>query len=73
MKILVKSPLPGKIIGVKVSEGQEIKKGQVLVILESMKMHNEIASPYDGVVTKVFTFENDKPGKDTDLIELEKF
>lgn len=72
MKTLVKSPLPGKIIGVKVSEGQEVKRGQVLVILESMKMHNEIVSPYDAVVTKVFTSENDKPGKDSDLVELEK-
>lgn len=72
MKTLVKSPLPGKIIGVNVLEGQEVKRGQVLVILESMKMHNEIASPYDAVVTKVFTSENAHASMNSDLVELEK-
>ena len=49
----VNSPMPGKIISVKVSAGQSVKAGEVLVILEAMKMENEITAPRDGVVTAV--------------------
>jgi len=47
------APMPGTIIAVHVSEGDHVRAGQPLVVLESMKMHNEIASPIDGVVRKV--------------------
>ncbi len=46
----VKAPMPGTILDVKVQEGQSVKKGQVLVILEAMKMENEIQAPCDGKV-----------------------
>jgi biotin carboxyl carrier protein len=72
MKTLIKSPLPGKILGVKVSKGQEIKKGQVLVILESMKMHNEILCEYDALVTGVSTVVGDFVNINSNLVELEK-
>ena len=49
----VKAPMPGAILAVKVSEGEQVKKGQVLLILEAMKMENEILSPGDAVITKV--------------------
>lgn len=49
----VTSPMPGTILGVKVSVGQSVKKGDVLVILEAMKMENEIPAPCDGVVASV--------------------
>lgn len=49
----VKSPLPGTITSVKVAQGQSVKKGQLLVTIESMKMENEILSPSDGTVTSV--------------------
>ena len=45
--------MPGKILGVKASAGQAVKKGQVIVILEAMKMENEILAPRDGVVVGV--------------------
>jgi biotin carboxyl carrier protein len=45
--------MPGTILGVKVSVGQSVKKGDVLVILEAMKMENEIPAPCDGVVASV--------------------
>ena len=46
----VKAPMPGKILSVAVSAGQAVKKGETLLILEAMKMQNEIAAPHDAVV-----------------------
>lgn len=47
---LLKAPMPGLVVAVPVVEGQEVKEGDVLLILESMKMQNELKSPRDGVV-----------------------
>ena len=49
----VASPMPGNILDVKVSAGTAVKKGDVLLILEAMKMENEIMAPCDGTVTAV--------------------
>lgn len=49
----LKAPMPGMVIAIPVSEGQAVKKGQVLLILESMKMQNELKSPRDGVVARI--------------------
>ncbi len=49
----LKAPMPGLVVAVPVTEGQPVKKGQVLVILESMKMQNELKSPRDGIVSRV--------------------
>ncbi len=49
----VKAPMPGNILDIKVSNGAKVKKGDILVILEAMKMENEIAAPQDGTVTVV--------------------
>jgi len=50
---VVPSPLPGNVLSVKVSVGQAVKAGDVLVIVEAMKMENEIAAPCDGVVRQI--------------------
>jgi biotin carboxyl carrier protein len=50
---LIKSPMPGIIIAVSVVPGQMIKKGDQVIILESMKMENELRSPKDGLVLRV--------------------
>ncbi|MBN3036577.1 MAG: acetyl-CoA carboxylase biotin carboxylase subunit [Bacteroidales bacterium] len=49
----ITSPMPGKVIKVNVSEGDTVKKGDVLIIVEAMKMENNITSPRDGVVEKI--------------------
>ena len=49
----VKSPLPGSVVNVCVSEGQDVKKGDTLLILESMKMENPILAEQDGKVAQV--------------------
>lgn len=49
----VNAPMPGTILDVKVTAGQAVKSGDVLMILEAMKMENEIMAPKDGTVTSV--------------------
>lgn len=52
-EFLLRAPMPGLVVTIPVNEGQEIKKGQVLLILESMKMQNELKSPRDGMIGRV--------------------
>ncbi|GER81221.1 MAG: biotin/lipoyl-binding protein [Anaerolineales bacterium] len=49
----LKAPMPGLIVAIPVNEGDPVKKGQTLVILESMKMQNELKSPKDGTVGRI--------------------
>ncbi|MFP4323318.1 MAG: biotin/lipoyl-containing protein [Anaerolineales bacterium] len=48
--VVIKAPMPGLIVDVPVAEGQQVTKGQTVVILESMKMENELKAPRDGVI-----------------------
>ena len=49
----INAPLPGSIVAVKVTVGQSVKKGQVVAILEAMKMENEVVAPEDGTVKAI--------------------
>jgi biotin carboxyl carrier protein len=49
----VSSPMPGKIVAVKSTVGQAVKKGDVILVLEAMKMENEIVAPQDGTVASI--------------------
>ena len=49
----LKAPMPGLVIAIPIKEGQEVKRGQVLLILESMKMQNELKAPRDGKVSRI--------------------
>ena len=49
----VPSPLPGTVLQVKVAAGQAVKAGEILVIIEAMKMENEVVAPRDGTVAQV--------------------
>ncbi len=51
--VKISAPMPGKIIATKASVGQAVKKGDVILILEAMKMENEIVSPQDGVIASI--------------------
>jgi biotin carboxyl carrier protein len=49
----LKAPMPGLVVAILIEEGQEVKKGQVMLILESMKMQNELKAPRDGVMGRI--------------------
>jgi biotin carboxyl carrier protein len=49
----IKAPMPGMVLNILVTEGQEVKKGDALIILEAMKMENILKSPTDGVIKKI--------------------
>lgn len=51
----IDAPMPGTIMDIKVNEGDSVKAGQVLLILEAMKMENEIVAPQDGTVSAINT------------------
>jgi len=51
----ITSPMPGNILGINVSAGDLVKKGQTLMVLEAMKMENEIMSPIDGTIVSLNT------------------
>lgn len=51
--VKVTAPMPGKILGIKTQVGAAVKKGEVVIILEAMKMENEIVAPQDGTVASI--------------------
>lgn len=51
--VKVSSPMPGKILAVKANVGDSVKKGQVILILEAMKMENEVVAPEDGTIASI--------------------
>ena len=51
--VTIEAPMTGKILAVKTSVGQSVKKGEPVVILEAMKMENEIVAPEDGVIASI--------------------
>ena len=67
----VKSPLPGVILDIKVKEGEEVKKGQTLIILEAMKMENSINADKDGKVTAINVSKGESVLEGTDLVIIE--
>lgn len=57
--IMIEAPMPGKIVAVKASIGQIMKRGDVLFVLEAMKMENEIVAPENGTVVSIDTRSGD--------------
>ena len=66
----VVAPMPGNINAVKVTAGQQVKKGDVLIILEAMKMENEIYAEKDGKIGQVFVQKDATVETGTPLVEL---
>jgi len=52
-EVTIKSPMPGLIVAIAVTEGQIVAKGQTIIVLESMKMENELKAPRDGTITSI--------------------
>lgn len=69
-KEFLKAPMPGKIIDIMVREGSNVLRGEPLMILEAMKMQNEIQSPINGQILKVHAKPNTNVMKDDMLIEI---
>ena len=66
----VKAPMPGNILKVNVSAGQAVKEGDVLVVLEAMKMENEIMAPKAGTVTQVLVQKGSTVNTDAPLVVI---
>ncbi len=56
---MILAPMPGKIIEIQVRLGERVKKGQAVLIMEAMKMHNPILAANDGTISKLFVKVND--------------
>ncbi|MFC2168533.1 acetyl-CoA carboxylase biotin carboxyl carrier protein subunit [Acidobacteriota bacterium] len=69
--LLIKAPMPGKVIKINVSENEKVRKNQTLAIVEAMKMENEIKSSIDGTVKKIYCKSGDLVETQNPLIELE--
>ena len=69
-EIPVQAPMPGLIVSVPVTAGQQVQQGQVLVILESMKMDNELCAPRDGVVARVHVAQGESVDGRQTLVTL---
>ena len=65
------SPMPGTILKVNVKEGDTVKAGDSVVILEAMKMENDITAPKDGVIKSLFVSEKQAVAKGDALFEVE--
>lgn len=67
----VSCPMPGTIVTVNVAAGQSVKKGDVLIVLEAMKMENEIMAPHDAKVAAVMVSKGESVETGTPLVSLQ--
>lgn len=67
----INAPMPGTILNIQVNAGDQVTKGQVLLVLEAMKMENEIMSPRDGVVAGVHVNKGDSVDSGKLLVSLQ--
>ena len=68
--IKVKAPMPGKLIKINCKAGQSVKRGEILCLLEAMKMENEIFAPCDGTIATVEASQGDTVAGDALLFTL---
>lgn len=67
---VLSAPMGGRVIEVNVKAGDSVKAGQVLLVYEAMKMENDVESPKDGIVKRVFVKTDDVVGTDAPLVEF---
>ena len=70
-KTVVTAPMPGKVVKINVTENEPVRKNQTLLIVEAMKMENEIKSPLDGVVMRIYASAGDLVDSEKPLVEIE--
>lgn len=70
--VSIEAPMPGKIIDILVEDGAKVKEGEPIIILEAMKMQNEIYSHVSGIVTSIAVKKNDLVMKDDVLIDIHR-
>lgn len=68
---ILKAPMPGMVLEIKINAGDKVNKGDNLLILEAMKMENTIKSPFYGTVKEIFVQKNSPVEKDTMLLSIE--
>ena len=68
---LILSFIPGTVVDIFVTPGQSVKKGELLLILDAMKMQNKLKSPLDGIIKTIVAQKGDRVSKGALLIELE--
>jgi len=69
---LILSFIPGTVVDIFVSQGQSVKKGELLLILDAMKMQNKLNCPLDGRIISILAKKGDRVSKGALLIELEE-
>jgi biotin carboxyl carrier protein len=67
----ITTPMPGKVVRIPVSEGDEVTKGTTVIVISAMKMESDYRAPFDGKIKKVFVKEGDSITGNQPLIELE--
>lgn len=69
-EIVVKAPIPGKILQILIKESESVEKGQELLILEAMKMRNRILAPISGNIEKIYPNIGDNVSQNQELIKI---
>ena len=69
-EVAVESPITGVIVEISVSVGEEVSDGDLLVVIESMKMENEILSEYDGTVKEILVRQNQNISQEDPMLVL---
>ena len=68
--VAINMPMPGKITGIKASAGQAVKKGEIILTFEAMKMENELTAPQDGTIASINCQVNDRVEAGTVIVTL---
>ncbi len=71
-KVIVRAPIPGKILQILVKKNEHVEKEQLILVLEAMKMKNRILSPINGIITQIYVNIEDNVRQDQQLIKIEK-
>lgn len=68
---IITTPMPGRVVKIPVSQGQDVAKGETVIVISAMKMESEYRSPIDGKIKKIFVNEGDSIAGNQPLIEIE--